>query len=230
MLTIGVSRCNIPVTFPTKAPATRARCLVGRLSAVQAKALSEDSHTSKNAFDKACCLVGAATVALTLSVSPAFGAARLPPIDNDPNRCERAFVGNTIGQANAVSDKVLDLRKCTLDGADLSQKTLAGAYMSETSFKGANLTEAVLTKAYAANSNLEGANLSNSVLDRVDFTDSNLKGANFTNSVITSVVFTGANLEDANFEDVLIGSQDAKELCTNPTLKGEARIQVGCRK
>lgn len=26
----------------------------------------------------------------------------------DPNRCERAYVGNTIGQANAVSDKVRD--------------------------------------------------------------------------------------------------------------------------
>ena len=28
----------------------------------------------------------------------------------DPNRCERGFDGNTIGQANGVSDKVLDIR------------------------------------------------------------------------------------------------------------------------
>ena len=44
----------------------------------------------------------------------------------DPNRCERAFVGNTIGQANAVSDKILDLRFCMLGGKDLSGKTLSG--------------------------------------------------------------------------------------------------------
>jgi hypothetical protein len=36
----------------------------------------------------------------------ALAEFRLPPIDNDPNRCARGFVGNTIGQANAVSDKV----------------------------------------------------------------------------------------------------------------------------
>jgi hypothetical protein len=36
---------------------------------------------------------------------------RLPPIDQDPNRCERGYDGNTIGQANAVADRVLDLRK-----------------------------------------------------------------------------------------------------------------------
>jgi hypothetical protein len=28
----------------------------------------------------------------------------------DPNRCERGFDGNTIGQANGVSDKQLDIR------------------------------------------------------------------------------------------------------------------------
>jgi hypothetical protein len=30
-----------------------------------------------------------------------------------PDRCDRGFVGNTIGQANAVSDKILDLRLCS---------------------------------------------------------------------------------------------------------------------
>jgi len=28
----------------------------------------------------------------------------------DPNRCEKGFTGNTIGQSNGVSDKVLDMR------------------------------------------------------------------------------------------------------------------------
>lgn len=64
----------------------------------------------------------------------------------DPNRCERAYVGNTIGQANAVSDKELDLRQCKLAKADLSGKTLAGALLVDADLEGANLQEAVLTK------------------------------------------------------------------------------------
>ena len=39
----------------------------------------------------------------------------------------------------------------------------------------------------------------------------------------------GADLTGAIFEDALIGSQDAKGLCANPTLQGESRDQVGCR-
>jgi hypothetical protein len=31
------------------------------------------------------------------------------------------------------------------------------------------------------------------------------------------------------FEDALIGNEDAKRLCLNPTLVGESRGQVGCR-
>ena len=44
----------------------------------------------------------------------------------DPNRCQRGFVGNTIGQANAVTDKALDLRYCNYEGASLRGKTLSG--------------------------------------------------------------------------------------------------------
>lgn len=50
------------------------------------------------------------------------------------------------GQANAVSDKVLDLRKCDYTGKNLSGKTLAGALLSETNLSNTNLQEAVLTK------------------------------------------------------------------------------------
>lgn len=64
----------------------------------------------------------------------------------DPKRCERAFVGNTIGQANAVSDKVLDLRECNLAKADLAGKTLSGALLVDASLQDANLQEAVLSK------------------------------------------------------------------------------------
>lgn len=47
----------------------------------------------------------------------------------DPNRCDRAMVGNTIGQANAVSDTVLDLRMCKLAGKNLQGLTLSGALL-----------------------------------------------------------------------------------------------------
>ncbi len=49
-------------------------------------------------------------------------------------------------QANAVSDKTLDLRKCVYAGKSLAAKTLAGALMSDADFSKTNLQEAVLTK------------------------------------------------------------------------------------
>ena len=39
------------------------------------------------------------------------------------------MVGNTIGQANAVSDTVLDLRMCQLQGKNLQGLTLSGALL-----------------------------------------------------------------------------------------------------
>ena len=56
-------------------------------------------------------------------------------------------------------------------------------------------------------------------------------GVNFTNAVITG----GVGLETVTFdsktifEDALIGNEDAKKLCLNPTLRGAPRAQVGCR-
>ncbi|KAI7840618.1 hypothetical protein COHA_005640 [Chlorella ohadii] len=147
----------------------------------------------------------------------------------DPNRCERAYVGNTIGQANAVSDKVLDLRFCKLAGANLRGKTLSGALIADADLSGANLQEAVFTKAYAVGANLKGADLTNAVVDRMIFDKADLEGAKLVNTVITGTSFEGTNLKDANFEDALIGNEDAKRLCANPTLVGESRLQVGCR-
>lgn len=122
---------------------------------------------------------------LAFTPAPAGAAVRLPPIDNDPARCERAFVGNTIGQANAVSDKILDLRQCKLAKADLSGKTLAGALLVDADLSGATLRETVLTKAYAVNANFTGADASNAVVDRVAFDKSNLTKVNFTNAILT---------------------------------------------
>ena len=48
-------------------------------------------------------------------------------------------MGNTIGQANAVSDKVLDLRQCSYVGADLRAKVLSGALMANANYTGANM-------------------------------------------------------------------------------------------
>lgn len=41
--------------------------------------------------------------------------------------------------------------------------------------------------------------------------------------------FDGADLTGSVWEDALIGNEDVKRLCSNPTLTGESRFQVGCR-
>lgn len=82
----------------------------------------------------------------------------MPPLSTDPKRCEAAFVGNTIGQANGVYDKVLDLRFCdfTNDKENLKGKTLSAALMSGAKFDGADLTEVVMSKAYAVGASFRG--------------------------------------------------------------------------
>jgi hypothetical protein len=45
----------------------------------------------------------------------------------------------------------------------------------------------------------------------------------------TGTTFEGADLTESVWEDALIGNEDVKRLCANPTLKGESRFQVGCR-
>ena len=180
--------------------------------------------------------VASAAAAAALSASVALGGplvakaeVRLPPIDPDPGRCDRAFVGNTIGPANAVSDRILDLRKCDYNEKDLTAKTLSGALMVEASFKGTNMTEVVMSKAYAVDADFTGANFTNSVVDRVTFDGSNLTNANFYNAVITGTTYEGTNLTGATFEEALIGKEDVKRLCDNPTVQGETRLQIGCR-
>ena len=46
---------------------------------------------------------------------------------------------------------------------------------------------------------------------------------------MTGATFEGADLSDSVWEDALIGNEDVKRLCANPTLTGESRLQVGCR-
>jgi hypothetical protein len=41
--------------------------------------------------------------------------------------------------------------------------------------------------------------------------------------------FEGADLTGSVWEGALIGNEDVKRLCANPTLKGDSRYEVGCR-
>lgn len=49
-------------------------------------------------------------------------------------------------QANAVADKILDLRKCSYVGKDLSKKVLSGALLVDSDLSKTKLIETVLTK------------------------------------------------------------------------------------
>lgn len=175
------------------------------------------------------CVVWAVT-----STCPTFAATstpRLPPLSNDPNRCERAFVGNTIGQANGVYDKPIDLRLCdfTNEKTNLRGKSLAAALMSDAKFDGADMSEVIMSKAYAVGSSFKGVDFSNAVIDRVNFGKSNMQGAVFKNTVLSGSTFVDANLEGAKFEDTIIGYIDLQKLCTNKTLSDEGRDLLGCR-
>lgn len=83
-------------------------------------------------------------------------------MSTEPDRCEKAFVGNTIGQANGVYDKPIDLRFCdyTNEKSNLKGKSLAAALMSDAKFDGADLSEVVMSKAYAVGASFKGNLLS----------------------------------------------------------------------
>lgn len=156
---------------------------------------------------------------------------RLPPLSTEPNRCERAFVGNTIGQANGVYDKPLDLRYCdyTNDKSNLKGKSLAAALMSDAKFDGADMTEVIMSKAYAVGASFKGVDFSNAVIDRVNFQKANLQGAVFRNTVLSGSTFDEAQLQDAVFEDTIIGYIDLQRICTNKTISEYGRLELGCR-
>ncbi|KAI9156634.1 hypothetical protein LWI28_009891 [Acer negundo] len=172
-----------------------------------------------------------AALAVTAASPVVAATLRLPPLSTDPDRCERAFVGNTIGQANGVYDKAIDLRFCdyTNEQSNLKGKSLAAALMSEAKFDGADMTEVVMSKAYAVGASFKGVNFSNAVLDRVVFNKANLQGAVFRNTVLSGSTFDEAQLEDAVFEDTIIGYIDLQKLCRNTTISPEGRDELGCR-
>lgn len=189
----------------------------------------ENASQFKELRSVAC---GVLAVWAVSAASPVIGAKiRLPPLSTEPNRCERAFVGNTIGQANGVYDKPLDLRFCdfTNDKSNLRGKSLAAALMSEAKFDGADMTEVVMSKAYAVGASFKGTDFSNAVLDRVAFEKANLQGALFKNTVLSGSTFNEAQLQDAVFDDTIIGYIDIQKLCRNKTLSEDGRAALGCR-
>ncbi|RVW89027.1 Thylakoid lumenal 17.4 kDa protein, chloroplastic [Vitis vinifera] len=175
---------------------------------------------------------GILAVCAVTAASPVIAASqRLPPLSTEPNRCERAFVGNTIGQANGVYDKPIDLRFCdyTNEKSNLKGKSLAAALMSDAKFDGADMSEVVMSKAYAVGASFKGVDFTNAVLDRVNFGKANLQGAVFKNTVLSGSTFDQAQLEDAVFEDTIIGYIDLQKICTNTSINADGRAELGCR-
>lgn len=145
---------------------------------------------------------------------------KLPPIDqSDKSRC--VLNSSKMGQANAARDKLYDLRECNLSGVKGSEYDLSGVIMTKTDVSNANFREAQFSKGYLRNSNFDGADFTNAIVDRATFQGSSLKGTIFANAVLTSTSFEGADVENADFTDSYIGDFDIKNLCKNPTLKGE---------
>ncbi|MCL7044130.1 hypothetical protein MKW94_017830 [Papaver nudicaule] len=176
--------------------------------------------------------LGLLAVLAVSSASPVIAAnQRLPPLSTDPDRCQRAFVGNTIGQANGVYDTPIDLRFCdfTNEKVNLKGKSLTAALMSGAKFDGADMTEVVMSKAYAVGASFIGTDFTNAVIDRVNFGKANLKGAIFKNTVLSGSTFEGAELEDVVFEDTIVGYIDLQKLCVNTTINPDGRAELGCR-
>jgi uncharacterized protein YjbI with pentapeptide repeats len=160
---------------------------------------------------------------------------KLPPIDyGDKNRC--TLNSSSMGQANAARDKLYDLRQCKLPGVNAAGYDLSGVLMTGTDVSGANFAEAYFSKGYLHDSTFDGADFTNAIVDRASFKGSSLKGTIFTNAVLTGTSFEDANVENADFSEAYIGDFDIRNLCKNPTLKGEnpktgmdTRLSVGCK-
>jgi uncharacterized protein YjbI with pentapeptide repeats len=84
-------------------------------------------------------------------------------------------------------------------------------------------------------SKFDEADFTNAIVDRANFKGSSLRGTIFKNTVLTGTSFDGADVENADFTEAALGNFDLKNLCRNPTLKGEnpitgadTRFSVGC--
>mmetsp|Transcript_25343 Transcript_25343/g.29347 ORF Transcript_25343/g.29347 Transcript_25343/m.29347 type:complete len:240 (+) Transcript_25343:160-879(+) len=192
-------------------------------------------------FDKLCNIFATSALSFSLLFGPGPALAdgqtnkfKLPPIDiSDKNRCQ--FTSSAMGQANAQRDKMYDLRQCNLSGSDATGFDLSGVIMKGTDVSNVKFVEAQFSKGYLQDSTFDGADFTNAIVDRANFAGSSLKGVIFQNTVLTGTSFVGADVENADFTDSYIGDFDIRNLCKNPTLKGEnpvtgadTRLSAGC--
>ena len=66
------------------------------------------------------------------------------------------YCNASVSQANAVSDKLLDLRSCVYIGKNLADKVLSGALVADADFSNTVMTNVTMTKSYAKGSNFSG--------------------------------------------------------------------------
>uniref|UniRef100_A0A7S1H1V0 Pentapeptide repeat-containing protein n=1 Tax=Thalassionema nitzschioides TaxID=33649 RepID=A0A7S1H1V0_9STRA len=97
------------------------------------------------------------------------------------------------------------------------------------------LSHARILHKLCVDSNFDGADFTNAIVDRASFQGSSLRGAIFANAVLTGTSFKDADVENADFTEAYIGDFDIRNLCKNPTLKGEnsvtgadTRLSAGC--
>lgn len=210
-----------------------------RISATQTQLEAANKEINVETVAKTA-LTAALSLSLLFGPTPALADGqtnkfKLPPIDtSDKTRCQ--FASSGIGQANAARDKLYDLRQCNLINEDASGFDLSGVIMTDTDVSGTKFVEAQFSKGYLRNSKFDGADFTNGIIDRASFAGSSLKGAIFQNTVLTGTSFIDSDVENADFTDSYIGDFDLRNLCKNPTLKGEnpttgadTRFSAGCK-
>eukprot|EP00249_Psilotum_nudum_P001317 c13751_g1_i1 orf=238-1197(-) len=173
--------------------------LLGITAFMEKKLSPQGRMTTQMFVNMSFGLCVAATLLTSWPSLAATKAPKLPPLSKEPNRCEKAFIGNTIGQAN------------------------------DAKFDGADMSEVIMSKAYAVGASFKDADFTNAVIDRVNFGNANLEGAKFRNTVLSGSTFDNANLENALFEDALIGYVDLQKLCTNSSLSVDTKTELGCK-
>ncbi|KAI7842561.1 hypothetical protein COHA_003798 [Chlorella ohadii] len=187
--------------------------------------------------------LGAACLLLAGSGSPAE-AARLPPVEDTPGRCDisaldkfadtRATFSLEASGGNMV-EAIVDIRGCDYSNKDLSGKVLSGVSMQGSNFSGSKLVGSQFARASAQGAEMRGTDLTDVNAFATAFDGADLEGAQFENSILSNATFgqyegKWANLKGAHFEGALLSSSDVGRLCENPTLDEYTRkAELGCR-
>jgi hypothetical protein len=112
---------------------------------------------------------------------------------------------------------------------DQHQLWLAAQGGSRANLEGANLYNADLTGAYLQGANLTGANLEAANLSGANLTGAYLHGANLSGADLTGAYLHGTNLSGANLTDAnLSGANLTRAILTNTILPDISWIIPGC--